>query len=335
MKKVLLGILMIIMCISLIGCGKKDEESNRDSSVNDSQNIDEVNAEKAEKEKYENEMKSIEVNVLASTTIETDDSIILYTVSNEMQKATLITVGIKFPSEDTYYKYFSGLEICGETATDEEGNPAQQNSINTSWLNEDNTYMLAVIRVKGEVDTAKASIKLTGKKDEFEITRAFDNNGKVIGFEEAIEKFVGEDAEMSNVVKLKNRHYIISRYYNSSSGSGHKYSRRTRAYILIPLEDGFERTLTNADVTLKTSEPVENVEGVLKVNRGERLDHTALSKQTTIEIDATRTIVETPEADGDYSKEVYNKIEQDINKFFENSVLEIDDGEGNVVTLSL
>lgn len=376
MKKKLFVALCMLVSLSLAGCAgtnSSSDNSNKentttadsqsdvsegsddsnDSSDSDSEETTTVDEEALKKEQEEAAKKaaeecklaleSIEIEVLATYISDFKDASIVNLSDDEYEKATYITLGMKFP-EDVYYEYKS-FKIGGETATASNGEPASQTTYNTAWIDSEKSYLLAVVRVAGEVDVTKASVILTGDVSDVQVEKAFENSGEIVGFDNAKEAYK-RDPEVygtdSKIIKLKGRHYFIDNRYNSSSGgSSHKdgeykyVSTLTRSYVLIPLEEGIGRSLTTEDATLVSEIEVEHTSAQILINDRGMIDATALKTQTTLNVEHSRGVVEEKNEDGKYDKEVYNKINDDIELLALNTYIEIDDGDGNIVRLKV
>lgn len=362
-KNLLLILLSIILVFSLVACGNNNDTGN-DKKTNEtvSDTVDKENnttqpseetkeetenkeeLEKKAKEECENALNGVKVELLAKEVIDYKDAYIngYFVYSEDYSKATILTIGISFP-KNAYRNHYKDITISGETATGKDGKPTVQTNYDTAWIDDSNGYSLMVIRMGGEVDPSKVDIQLTGKTDGVVVNTKFENNGEVSGFANSVTAFTDEDNVFgcnSSIVKLKGRHYLIVRRFNSSSGwggssNGHDTATETKSYVLIPLEGGFDRTLTKNDVKLVISETVANTTANVLVNESGVVDASSLDAQTTIEVEVVRTVIEPENSDGTYSDEVYDKIDEDQSKMFENITLEIDDGDGNKVTLKL
>ena len=347
MKKSVL-ILMVMLCslVLFTGCGK-DKKANEDT-IETNFFVSELTTAAEEEEKNDEKecleaLESIEVDVLSTVIVDYEQAEINgYLVhSDDYKKGTIITLGIKFP-RDTYYNYFSSLKVCGETAEDVNGEPAVQTSYNTAWINKDGDYALMVIRIGGEVDTSKASVKLLGKINSVEVTKDFANDGETIGFDSAKAAFIDEYDNFgcgSSVVKLMGRHYIINRRYISSTSWGKEDSNdcsvTNQSYVLVPIENGFERTLTESDVRMNISSNITNTSAELLVNKNGAIDLSTIDCQTTIEVKIVRIVTEQKNDDGSYNQEVYDEIDKDKTELLNSIVLNIEDGDGNIVSLKM
>ena len=364
MKKKLLVALCMLVALSFAGCAGNDSsaDSGKENTTNtttagsqseDSDNstteetttVDEEALKKEQEEaakkaaeECKKALEGIEIEVLATYVSDYESSGII-SFDEEYEKATYITLGMKFP-ENAYNQYGS-FTIGGETATSASGEPIAQTMYNTAWINKDKNYLLAVVRVAGEVDTTKASVIITGDIKDVQVQKSFENSGEIIGFDNAKEAYkcdpetYGTD---STVIKLKGRHYLISRRYSSSSGGGSSdeyehISTLTRSFVLIPLEAGLERTLTTEDAKVVSEVEVEHTSAQVFVNDRGMIDATALNSQTTINIEISRGFVESKNEDDEYDDEVYDKVDDDQELLGLNTYVEIDDGDGNIVRL--
>lgn len=359
LKRIFILLLCLLMLMSVFaGCaGKKETNIKEPTSQKTTDTTSSEQPEEAEptvdpeevarqqKEACENALKEIKVELLAKEVLDYDDAHIngYFVYSEDYEKGTILTIGVSFPT-GVYYNHFEGLTITGETATGTDGKPAVQTKYNTAWIDDNKTYAVMIVRIGGEVDPAKINIQIEGKTDGAVIDLELENEGATVGFENAIAAFAYKNDDFgcsSSIVKLKGRHYLIVRRYTSSSGwsgstdNDHDVSTETKSYVLIPLERGFDRTLTKDDVKLVVNGTVENTTAQLLVNESGRIDASQLETQTTIEVEVTRTVVEPEDAEGNYSDEVYDKIDEDQKAMFEKVILEIDDGEGNIVTLRM
>ena len=367
MKKKLLVALCMLVALSFAGCtgndssANSDKESGKETTTAGSQSDDSDNSTTAEtttvdeealkKEKEEaakkaaeeckKALESVEIEVLATYVSDFESSGIVSFDDVEYEKATYITLGMKFP-EDVYDDYYSFFKIGGETATTSEGEPVSQKTTKSAWINDDENYLLAVVRIAGEVDVTKASVVITGDVDGVVVEKPFENSGQIVGFDNAKEAYKCDPETYgteSSVIKLKGRHYLINRRYSSSSGWGSSdeyeegISTLTRSFVLIPLEGGFERTLTTEDGTLVSETEVEHTTAQLFINDRGMIDATAIDSQTTINIKISRGVVESKNEDDEYDDEVYDKISDDKELLALNTYVEIDDGDGNIVRL--
>lgn len=366
MKKILCFILALIMIISLVACGKNNSDSteqNNDTNITTTPEQNENNSteqttptepEKTEeeikseqealkqqkREECENALKEIKFDVLNVSVVNYDKSHIngYGAYSTDYEKATIITIGMRMPS-GVYNNHWKAMKISGETAMDAEGNPVPQTFSSAGWLTDNREYAILVYRLAGEVDASKVSIRIEGKTDDVFVETKFENNGENIGFDGAKEAFAEDNLYGigNSIIKIKNRHYFVVRRYNSSSGATSsdegRYSTSTKSFVLIPLENGFERTLTNDDFTLIYDGEVPNTTAKAIINQNGRIDASSLDSHTTIEIEVWRRYVEQEEADGGYSDEVYDAVKNNISEMFKLVHLETDDGEDNIIKL--
>ncbi len=363
MKKKLLVALCMLVALSFAGCagndssadsdkentttaGSQSEDSDKDSTEEtttvDEEALKKEKEEAAKKaaEECKKALESVEIEVIATYMSDFESADILSFDDVEYEKATYITLGMKFP-EDVYDDYYSFFKIGGETATTPEGEPVAQKMTKSAWINDDENYLLAVVRVAGEVDVAKASVVITGDITDVVVEKQFANSGEIIGFDNAKEAYKCDPETYgteSSIIKLKGRHYLINRRYSSSSGWGgsdeyEDVSTLTRSYVLIPLENGFERTLTTEDGTLVSEVEVEHTTAQLFINDRGMIDATAMDSQTTINIKISRGVYESKNSEDEYDDEVYDKIGDDEELLALNTYVEIDDGDGNIVRL--
>ena len=366
-KRIFALLLCVLMVVSIFtACGKKDETDVKEptnSEVTDTKPVEQPEEEippadtepveteptvdpeeiaRQEKEACENALKDVKVELLSREVVDYENGYIngFLVYSEDYEKATILTIGIKFP-DGVYYDYYKGITIAGETATGKDENPVVQTTYDTGWIDNGKNYALMIVRLGGEVDPAKADIQIKGENDVVVNTK-FENDGAAVGFDNAKTAFADKEDDFgcgSSIVKLKGRHYIIIRRFNSSTGWGggedYDCSTATKSYVLIPLDGGFTKTLTKDDVKLTVTEPVANTEAQLLVNESGRVDASSLECQTTIEVEVIRTVVEPEDEEGSYSDEVYDKIDDDQDQMFKNVILEIDDGDGNIVTLKM
>lgn len=359
MKKKYLAILAMTAVMCFTGCGGSNENSKNtttgqsDIKENDTTaTVDEtnediteenttVNQEELDKQKEEEcrkALEGIEAEVLSVYNGSFEDAGIVNFDETEYDTATYITLGIKLP--DGAYGNYKYIQISGETAENENGDPISQESLYSTWINEDCNYILAVMRVAGSVDTTKANLHVTGKNKKVVVDIPFANNGEVVGFDSAVEAFK-EDEEAfgtnSSIIKLKGRHYRIIRRYVSGNSWGSDEDKElsliTMSYVLIPIENGFERTLTTEDVNLVIKEEIPNTSVKVLVNDRGMIDASSLDSQTTINFEISREITEQKNEEDDYDDEVYDKIKDDQTECAKNTYVEIDDGDGNTVIL--
>lgn len=361
-KNILLIFISIMLVFTLVACGNKNDsdanktdkpttsestsqkdDSTKEETESKEDNVNKEEQEKKAKEECEKVLKDVKVELLSITSEKYEDAKINgYLVSsNDYETATLLTIGVKLP-KDAYYNHYSGITICGETATGKDGKPSVQTSYNTSWISEDRDYALMVLRVGGDIDPTKATVTIKGKTSGVTVDTKFENNGIPVGFDSAKEAFIDEDDAFgcgSSVVKLKGRHYLIIRRYASSSGWGGNdttdYSTATQSFVLVPLDKGFKPTLTKNDVKMVVNGSVANTKGTLMVNESGRIDASSLDDQTTLEVEFVRTVVEQRNSEDEYEDEVYDKINDDIKELAQMTTLEIDDGDGNKVILKM
>lgn len=355
-KQILCIVLTAIFILSFAGCNEKDNQeniqNNSASTANNSTNdevISKPNDTKDDevlKEECKKALEGIKVELLAITFEKYDDAEINGNLaySEDYETATLLTMGVKFP-QNVYSEFYKNITICGETATGKDGKPAVQTKYNASWISENKEYSLMVMRIGGKVDPAKVTVRLNGNiygADKITVDTKFENNGSAIGFDTAKSFFVNEDNAFgcdSNIVKLKNRHYIITRRYTSSDGwttsNDVSKSTQTRSYVLIPLEKGLKRTLTKKDVNMEINGKIPNTEATLMVNENGIVDASTLDCQTTIEVEFARTVIEQKDSEGNYTDEVYDKIDEDIENLAKMTTVKIDDGDGKQITLKM
>lgn len=357
MKKLL--IVTMLLTLLMCGCGKTDdsyapttekEETTKTESVE--AEVEETKETESEEERLKRQMdeakavlEACEIEVLASSVIEYDKAEIngYGAYSEDYDKATILTIGMKFA--DKYgTDYLKGFKVCGETAMDANGEPAIQTYWDTNWISEYKDYILAIIRVAGEVDPTKVKIILTGKLDGVEVEKSFTSGGTEVGFASAIEAFMDEEDEFSSVstkssvVKLQGRHYLRYRLYNSGSGwtgksDGTDISRETHSFVLLPLEKWGSNQLDETQMELICETEVANTTCELLVNESGVIDASTLDIQNTIEIEVSRVVVESKDADGNYSDEAYDNMEKDIKALMKATTVKLDDGDGNTVIL--
>lgn len=375
MKKFLCLLITAVFMLSFVGCGESKEDVNagsqaestshigdsnasaeseevssedseeisteesEDSSAPESSEEDEVDEEalaQQKREECENALKEVKVELLAQTTVAFEDSGII-DLYYQYETATVLTIGLK-ASETVLDNYYKTIEISGETATAEDGEAVSQD-MNVGYIGTD--YIILRYAVSGEIDPSKVTVQLIGEVDDVTVDTKFENNGETVGFENAIAAFADTEDRYgcgSSIIKLKGRHYIIHRRYPSSTGwrseEDVRYSNLTQSYVLIPLEDGFTKTLTTSDGTMKVDGSVPNTTAKLMINEEGRVDGSANKYQTTISVQISRLVTETRGEDG-YSDEVYDKIDDDKEALLAMVVVEIDDGDGNIVTLRM
>ena len=202
MKKKLLVALCMLVALSFAGCAGNDSSSDsgkentttagsqsNDSDKSNTEETTTVDEEALKKEQEEaakkaaeeckKALESIEIEILATYVSDFKSSGVVSFDDVEYEKATYITLGMKFP-EDAYNQY-GFFKIGGETATASDGEPIAQTTYNTAWINNDKNYLLAVVRVAGEVDVTKASVIITGDIKDVQVQKSFTNSGEVIG----------------------------------------------------------------------------------------------------------------------------------------------------------
>ena len=365
MKKIILILMSVLLIFSLVACSHpKDDDKNNMNQTSDitsetdqidntdetenktDETTNEISAEdrlKQKQEECENALKEIKVDLLSITHEKYEDAEIngYLVYSEDYETATLLTIGVHM-TKNTYYDYYDGTRVTGETATGKDGDLAVQTSYSTSWISDDREYAIMVLRVGGDVDPSKVTVLLKGKVDGVSVETKFENDGEPIGFEDAKTHFMDDKNTFgcgSDIVKLVGRHYLIIRRYASSTGWGgnstRDYRTYTQSFVLIPLEQGFSKTLTKDDVKMIMSGSVENTTGNLLVNESGRIDASSMEKQTTLEVEFIREVVEPRNSDNLYDDEVYDKIDQDIKELMEMTYLEIDDGDGNTIVLKM
>lgn len=357
-KKFLFITALVVSMLVLGGCGKKPSDSHKETisadesvfqteSTSQTEPTQESTAEEEDpavilanrKKECEEALNSIRVSVASATVVDYEDGCIngYMCHSEDYEKATILTLCIEF-DRNTYSSFFDRLTVCGETATGPDGECAVQTSYTTVWTNNAMNCMLMVVRVGGEVDPSKAEVLIKGKVEDTCVTKKFENNGEEIGFDTLSAAFASEEFGCgSSIVKLMGRHYIIVQCYNSIDGwrssHGEHYSYKIRSFILNQIEDGFKRTLTSDDVKIIDSDEVPNTTIEVKANEGEGLD--ASSMQSAILVKVERHVVEPQDETGDYSDEVFDQVDADIQTVLESAVIGIDDGDGNLVQMRL
>lgn len=358
-KIVLLCLLCSFLC--LFGCGKQgvdvsSESISFTSEMNETETLDtqigpiesesvfeivETESETiSEADMCRNYLENVQVDVLASTVVDYEDAYIngYGVMSDAYDKATVLTLGVRLPEEGRYSDYFRSVGVSGNTATDENGETVVQTTNQAFWIDDNGRYFLILLRVGGEVDTTKASVTLDGKVDDISVTKSFSNQGQPVGFTDAIAAFSGDISNTgSYIVKLQGRHYLVANRYASSDGIQSDASSNSKSFfnkmsiILIPLEQGFGETLDKDSMKL-VSPDMDSVVGELLVNESGAICATELKCQSTIELNVIYTVVET--SDEIWTDELYDKIDADIERMFDESVVQIDDGDGNFVSLS-
>lgn len=293
----------------------KEPDINKDPVETQEETIPSQEETQPKKMSFEELMENyVKCSVLSSTVVDYKDALIngYLQYSEDYEKATIVTIGIEFTDFNANYN-FGNIKLTGETASDGEGNPVPQTSAFSAWKNDDSSYAIFILRVAGEIDLSKVDVLLT--QDAFlgknQYLTKLENNGQIVGFERAIEKFSSEYTKElfgtdSNIVKLKNRYYFLER----NSWSGIEEGKYTFVITMIPVEGGFTRTLTADDVNLSYDTSMgPNIE--LQVNQ-EQLGG-VIENHTLMKI-----FVE--------DHEQYNEARK-------TAVIEIDDGDGNFVKI--
>ena len=264
--------------------------------------------------------------------------------SEDYEDATILTIGLEFESKKAK-NYIGLLTVFPDDNT--EIKAPTQTYYGTGWNSKPGNYVVAVIRVGGKIDPAKAVLQVKEKYGGTGVTTMkFENNGIAAGFEKAIAAF-GERARSSDktleetygvpssVVKLNGRYYMIVRRYCSVTRSiGENIS-----FILIPLSGGLERDVELAEKAVyKTDGSVTDVTGYLEINIHKGVDASTIDEQTTIELNHTY-VVPAEYDQNDYDR-YYDYIDQQreyINGQLEAdaaaTTVEIPDGDGNTVVL--
>ncbi len=367
MKKKLVALVIGAMALCLGACGDEssDDNSSKETTTviddvdNNTDNkettteketqetttIDEEASKAAENEELLERMKDIKVSVLSTASMPYEDSMIngygFY--SEEYATATIITMLVEFP-DDSLYNTFENLDVAGEAVTTAEGELIPHTYSSTAWVSDDEQYALIIMRVAGDVDASTIGVEIECEvhyDDPVTLELPFENNGSPVGFEHAKTCFVDSDSEKygldSLIVKLMGRHYFVLRRYEhtyASSSDTSYISGDVQSYILIPLEGGFTKTLTSADGGIKCDVTVENTTVSASINESGIVDKSSPKFQTTIDVDVKRNITEAENAilDEDWGNdEVWDKVKEDRGTIFDNTIVGIDDGDGNMV----
>lgn len=323
------------------------EKKTEEKATEEKTTIDEEASKAAENAELLERMKQIKVSVLAKATMPYEDAMIngwgFY--SEDYETATIVTMFVEFPDEEVA-SAFEGLNLCGDTIKTADGETLPHTYSSTGWMADDGKHALLLMRVAGELDLTTVGVEIGCEiyyDSRVVVELPFENNASEAGFDFAKTCFVNSYCEKygidSLVVKLKGRHYFVTKRYEDTYWSSDDISSMScdmHSFILIPLEGGFTRTLTTADLVVTSNGAVDNTTVSVTINENGVIDKREPKSQTTIDADAKRRISEEEDIqldsdDKDVEEAAEEKIEQDIEAAFGNTVVGIDDGDGNMI----
>lgn len=260
-------------------------------------------------------------------------------------KTTMITIGIEF-ADTQAYNAFKSIEFFGETASDpKDSSKSAYQFLEEAYNTKNNLYSVRIYTVQGTVDPSKVQMHITtDNKDVYE-DRKFEDNGVPVGFKNAISKFSENnkfDTLPSDIIALNNRHYkAVSTGRTEYDYIDMKLHQNQTGYDLIvqyrisllPLEDGYKRTLSTNDIKI-TNIPDNDTKYTVEV-KNENVFGGTDPIHTSIYVTA-RKHLETLEMDsnGKINTDKCKLLLDEIDNAFKNICIEAKNGN-ETISLSL
>lgn len=306
-------ILSIITTHSIYQYKNNKDNENINVSMNNAVSMNDIEMNEEIENNINNYSTNIQISLLSAEIVDYMEAEINYSTSYE--KATIITLGIHFPSESFYENELQTIEILASDNT-----IPSQTYQGTTWLNNDKSYAIYVIRLAGEINTQNISVKITTNNgNETILLTEFSNFEPFIKAFQIDEELLGPS---SKIIKIKDRYYMLLDKFKDFRGSYEEndeyYYFSTISYVLIPLEKGFSKTLTNEDISVLSSSDIVQTD-VLINDRSmfPALVEDTITSQTTITVRVSKLVQE-----GD----TYNQIIEDINTGLDSYILQINNG---------
>ena len=365
MRKIL-SVLFIIVLICGIFSGCSNDNSNPSENISQSitENTNNGNADdnqnatsdnsfpnEIEKEddntKCQNCLKDTKIELLSiSSGISFSDMFTDGFYPNDYDnKTSMITLGITFNNKEAYNNFYS-IEFFGETATnpkDPSDNAFQ--TLKETYTTDDKLYSICIYTVQGTVDPSKVQMLVMTDNKEIYENRTFENNGKQVGFDNAIEKFSQGDDAMnlpSSVLKLKDRHYKVVHFGRTDldcidlevNQNKHGYDLIAEYRIgLLPIEKSYKRTLKTEDVKI-IGDTDANIKYTVEV-KSENIFGGSENIHTSIYVTATKHVASVPlKNDGYIDYDACKPLLNEVDETLHDISIEITNNDG-VITIPI
>lgn len=320
--------------------------SDSTSTVGDVSNGD--NSAESQNKYYDDFFANLKVELLASAVVDYDADTMEYMFDNNsvlnpvkvdssVDKATILTIGARLENEPGKDDH-SIFAIDNISYLDADGNEIEFSDYKTFFSNNfaGSDYMIVMARIPGEVDPSTVSAKINTWNED--IYHVYNLTSEPVGFDEYIklaEKNKYEYSVNPDLVKIKGRTYVTLSPHSIRSGSkqiddNHWMRNQYCTKCLIPLEGGFENTLTTNDVKTVFADgttPPSGTKFFVTVNDPEysEKDSIYFEKQITIDLVAGYQYNGNDDLDSD--------IASAVSDYIENVSAEFDNGDGTTTAI--